>query len=355
MGFMPAAFGSVAGIQGGYTTTSPAFTFGPPVITTLPATPVNGAPAGNLPASVVPRYVDTPYVQSFNAQAQQEFYWGTVLSLGYVGALDRHLPFVEQLNAGLPGSTPADLPFAPLGRTASTLLFANGLTSNYNALQVNLSKRFARGLSFVASYTWSHSLGYTTNNNLLLNPFNFQANYGPLDTDRRSVLTISHLWELPFGHHGSSMKQTLIGGWQVNGVFTWSSGVPFTVTSDPLLCNCLNGTAFANVSGPPYLSSGTAVVLDPASFSAPVNSLGSTGRNSFLAPGFRNYDMSLFKNFHVHDRYNVQIRAEAYNISNSPHFALPVANVNSPVFGQQVSTLYGSFGRQINLALRLGF
>lgn len=359
MGYLPTAYGAVNGMQGGYTTAAFQGRFGPTVTGTTPAptTLVNGAGAGNLPAAVVPQSSDTPYVQSFNAQLQQEFYWGTVLSVGYVGSLDRHLPYIQELNAGLPGTGVAGLPLASVGRTASTPYYNSGLTSNYNSLQVNLNKRFAQGISFMASYTWSHALGYTTGDNMLMNPFNVASNYGPLDYDRRHVLTIGHVWELPFGHHGNSMAQTLLGGWQLNGIFTWSSGSPMTLTADPLACGCLNvtpGVTFIGQGNSGFLNSGTQV-LNPAAFSIGTNSVGNLGRGAFYAPGYRNYDLSLFKNFHVHDRYNVQLRGEAYNLTNSTFFARPVTNLSSPDFGQQVSTVNGAFGREVQVALRIMF
>src|SRR5205823_6900679 len=130
-------------------------------------------------------------------QVQQEFYWGTVLSLGYVGDLGRHLLGISELNAAMPGTGIAGLPFAARGRTGSVLSYDSGLTSNYNSLQVNLSKRFSKGLSFLASYTWSKALGYTTSNSRILNPFDLRSNYGPQDYDRQHVLSISHLWQIP--------------------------------------------------------------------------------------------------------------------------------------------------------------
>ena len=359
MGYMPTTFGAVNGVQGGFMTATFQGRFGPTVTSTTPAPSmlVNGAAAGNLPAAVVPQLSDTPYVQSFHAQIQQEFYWGTVLSMGYAGALDRHLPYIQQFNAGFPGTGLAGLPLASTGRTASTLLYDNGLTSNYNSLQISLNKRFAQGISFLASYTWAHALGYTSGNNMLMNPFDLAANYGPLDFDRRHMLTIGHTWELPFGHHGNNITETLLGGWQLNGIFTWSSGTPITLTADPLACACLNvspGVTFIGQGSSGYLNSGTQI-LNPAAFTVAPNSLGNVGRGAFYAPGYRNYDMSLFKNFHVHDRYNLQLRGEAYNLTNSAHFAMPVANVSNPDFGQQVSTVNGAFGRRINLALRIMF
>jgi hypothetical protein len=357
-GFMPLTFGAASGVQGGFTTAGVPFTS---TITpgAVPASAFNnGALADNIPAAFTPRFLETPYVQSYNLQVQQEFYYGTVLSAAFVGSVDRHLPFFEQFNAAAPGTGVLGLPLLPTGRTASTFLYDNGLTSNYNSLQVSLNKRFAKGLSFMASYTFSRSLGYTTANGYLINPFNLQSNYGPLDFDRQHVFTFGHLWEIPFGRNGNGWKATVLGGWQVNGFFTWDSGAPITVTANPIGCACPNNAVVANVVGSdPILHGGSETqVLNPASFAAPApGTFGNGGRNSVFAPGFRNYDLSLFKKFKYRDRFNFELRGEAYNISNSPHFTAPVADVNSPNFGQRVSTLNGAFGRQVNLALRILF
>jgi hypothetical protein len=241
---------------------------------------------------------------------------------------------------------------------ASTFQFDNALSSNYNSLQVSLTKRFAKGLSFITSYTWSKALGYTTASGYLMNPFNLQSNYGPLDFDRQSVWTIGHLWEVPLGRNGKNWKATVLGGWQINGFFTWDSGVPVTVTADPIGCNCPNSTVFADVNTlNPTLNDGSRTqILNPLAFSAPATgTFGNSGRNSVRIPGYRNYDLSLFKKFKVRDRANFELRGEAYNLSNTPHFTSPITNVSAPDFGQRVSTLNGSFGRQVNLALRVLF
>jgi len=356
-GFMAPVYGSVAGVQGTYATAQFPGTFGPTVTgTAAPSSLQNGAAAGNLPASVIPANLPTPYVQTFNAQIQQEFNRGMVLSLGYVGALDRHLSYSTELNAALPGMGVTGLPYYAMGRTASTLLYDNGLTSNYNSMQVSLTKRFSEGLSFLGSYTWSKALGYTGSNGLLLNPTDIRANYGPLDYDRRQVLTLSHLWELPFGRHGNHVLASVIGGWQLNGIFTWTTGTPLTITADPLMCACPGNTVLASISGSPYFSNNGLSFLNPASFGSPAaGQFGNLGRGALRGPNDWNYDLSLFKNFRFMDRYKIEIRGEAYNLTNSTHFASPITNINSPGFGQTLSTVNGSYGRQINLGLRVTF
>jgi len=190
-----------------------------------------------------------------------------------------------------------------------------------------------------------------------LNPTDLRADYGPQDYDRQHVFTISHILEIPWGVHGNHILETALGGWQLSGVFTWATGTPLTITADPLSCACPGNTVFATLNGaaPPISSSGLAY-LNPAAFSAPTGAtIGNLGRGSIYGPGYRNYDMSLFKNFHVHDRFNLQLRGEVYNLTNSPRFMNPVTNINSPDFGQTVSTINGAFGRQVNLAARIIF
>jgi hypothetical protein len=152
----------------------------------------------------------------------------------------------------------------------------------------------------------------------------------------------------------------LLGGWQINGFFTWDSGLPVTVTADPIGCNCPNSTVFPNlIAGNATTlpdSNNRTQVLNPAAFAAPAfGTFGNLGRNAVRIPGFRNYDLSLFKKFKWHDRITTELRGEAYNISNSPHFTSPITNINAANFGERVSTMNGSFGRQVNLALRVLF
>lgn len=360
--FMTPMYGFSSGALGTYQTATLAGGFSP-VLTNTATAPTslsaqqNGTLATNLPAALGARNMPTPYVQTFSLQVQQEFYWGTVLSVGYVGNLDRHLLGIQELNAALPGAGLTGLPYYSFGRTASTLLYTDGLTSNYNSLQASLTKRFTKGISFMASYTWQKALGYTTANNMLLNPANLGGNYGPLDYDRQHVLTISHILELPWGRNSHHIMGALIGGWELNGIFTWATGTPLTVTADPLACACPGTTVFANLNpGATAINQNGINYLNPSAFSSPTGrGVGNLGRGSIFGPGYRNYDMALFKNFHVTDRFNLQLRGEAYNLTNTPRFMSPVTNINSPDFGQTVTTVNGAFGRQVNVAARVIF
>jgi hypothetical protein len=339
--------------------------FGPDSFGTVPAgfTPVNGITAPNIPLVINPVNTETPYIQSFSFKVQHELFSSLMLDLGYVGTLGRHLDDFRELNFASAGTGIAGLPFGAFGRTASTLLHTNDLTDNYNSLQVNLTKRMSHGLTFQGAYTYSKALGYTDAAGRLMNPADFRSNYGPMDWDRTHVLTISHLWELPFGtghtYAANGILAKVLGDWQLNGVFHWATGAPFMVTASPLACNCPGlGAVPVSVNGPVAFNGNPAVgqpIFDTAAFSVPLNGIGNLGRNALRGPGYKTYDMSLFKSFRFMEHYKIEVRGEAYNLTNSPHFENPVALIESPNFGQVVSTANGAAGRQVNLALRLLF
>jgi len=157
------------------------------------------------------------------------------------------------------------------------------------------------------------------------------------------------------GRRGNNIVSTILGGWQWNGVFTWTTGAPLSVTSDPISCACPGNTVLANIDGDPYAGIEGTTFLNRAAFFTPVNSLGNSRRNAFRGPDTWNYNASLFKNFRVRDRFNLQLRGEAYNVTNSPRFAAPVTNLSSPDFGKSVTTVNGNYGRQFNLGARLVF
>lgn len=358
--------GSSAGVQGSYGTPliSGGVTgaFGPTVTSTVPppGSLENGASAGNLPATVIPHNLPTPYVQTYSLQVQRDFLAGSVLSVGYVGSVSRHLPYIQELNAAFPGTGVAGMPFSDFGRTASTLAYDSGVNSNYNSLQVNFNKRFAKGLSFIASYTYSKSLGYTGNDLMLLNNFDLRSNYGPLDTDRQHMLSIGHLWEIPWGRHGSTLMTTLLGGWQLNGILSWQTGTPLTVTANPLLCACPGNTVLAGADTSSSLVTGNfgagQSYFNNAAFFAPINAnAGNLTRNSLRGPDFWNYNLSLFKDFRFRDRFNLEVRGEAYNLANSTHPLNPVSNFNATNFGLTSNSLYNGFGRQVNFGARVLF
>jgi hypothetical protein len=257
----------------------------------------------------------------------------------------------------MPGSGTAGLPGLIYNRTAQTTLRGNGLNSNFNSLQVNLTKRFAAGLALAAAYTYGKALDYGFEQ---ANPFNTAANYGPADWDRKHVLAISHLWQLPFGagspHLNRGWAGWLLGSWELNGILRWASGTPYSVTADALACACPGLTSQpANFSGSASALNGQAA-FDAQSFSLPqAGTFGTQGRNSFRGPELFQYDLSMFRSFPLRENFKFELRGEVYNLTNTANYMTPAANLGSPGFGSATGTFNGVGGRQFQLGGRLLF
>ena len=330
--------------------------------------------APNSPLSFSPTNMRTPYVQNFDFLIQHDVgKYGLIASIGYVGNLGRELPYSLETNSAAAGAGVLGQPFntAQFARTASTIERLTGLTSNYNSLQANLTKRFSQSLSFTMAYTYSRALDYGGGLNPLLNNLNVRSNYGPADWDRTHMFTVSHVWRLPIGADSNFLHEGIVGRilgpWQIDGVFSWVSGTPFTLTADPTLCNCPGNTPTAStiVTGTttrfvpvptffgflpiPYQSLNFAYTQPAA------NTFGNLGRNSVRGPGFANYNVSLFRSFVLYEQARLEFRAEAYNLTNSAHFANPIANVSSANFGQSIATLPYDPERRLQVAVRILF
>ena len=335
---------------------------------TLPPVPViplpeNGIinPAPNQAFFVIPPQNPMPFVHSYNLTYQREIGWATVWDVGYVGSLGRRLPYQRQLNAAVPGAGAAGRPFtARFGRTANVDLRGNDLNNNYNSLQTNVTKRFSGGLQFTAAYTYSKTLGVGDDQGGFIVHTDIRRNYGPTGYDRAHMFVASHLYELPFGRGKRWAQQGagahILGGWQFNGIFRKVSGAPFSPVADVTPCNCPGNSNFADAVKPVNYLGGTGrgpLWFDINSFAAPgANRFGNAGRNSVRGPGFTSYDLSLVRNFQLKERWRLEFRGEAYNLTNTPRWGNPVNNVNNSSFGQILSA---AGERELQLAFRLTF
>ncbi|MBI3472103.1 MAG: TonB-dependent receptor [Candidatus Solibacter usitatus] len=333
-----------------------------PVVPIL-AIPSNGriSPAPNQAFFTVPSSNPIPFVHSYNLTYQRELGYGLAWDVGYVGSLGRRIPYQRNLNAAPPGAGSVGRPFNVLfGRTADVALRAHGLANNYNSLQTNLTRRFSGGLSFTAAYTYSKNMGTGDDQGGFIVQTDIRRNYGPTGYDRTHMFTASHIYQLPFGA-GKKFAQTgparyILGGWQLNGIFRRVTGAPFTVVADATPCNCPGNSNFADALRRTSILGGVGrgrLWFDTSAFTSPgPNRYGNTGRNGVRGPGFTNYDFSVFRTFPIHERTQLEFRAEAYNLSNTPRFGNPVNSVNSGSFGQ----ILGASGeREVQFALRLTF
>jgi hypothetical protein len=356
----PVIYNIQEGSTGVYTVAGPFNSLPPFSFVTVPSSGIIN-PAPNQAFYEIPRQNLTPYVDSYNLTYERDLGWGIVMDVGYVGNLGRRLPYNLQLNTAPPGAgTAGEELNALFGRTATTTLRANGVNSNYNSLQTSAMKRFSQGLTFLVAYTWSKSMDVGSNQASFDDNLDIQRNYGPSSFDRTQMLTISHLYVLPFGKGEPYLKTGLpaimFGGWQLNGIFRADSGMPFSVIGNTGPCNCPGNTPYANVVRSASIIGSVNEWFDITAFSAPSpNTFGNAGRDSLRGPRLINYDSSIFRIFPITEQVKLTFRSEFYNITNTPHFANPASTVGNSGFGQITSSLSGYSARQIQFALRLAF
>jgi hypothetical protein len=322
-------------------------------------------PAPNQAFYNMPRDYTLPAVYNYNFFVQRQVTGSLSFDMGYVGNVGRHLAYADQINVGRPGSGPnGQLLYQQFGRTANTIIRAYGINSSYNSFQMNVSKRYTKGLSGTFAYAFSKSLDETGENGGFLDTLNFKRTYGPSSWDQTHLLTVSHVYELPFGKgkqflNSGGVIGSIVGQWQVNGVFRRFTGLPFTPTAAVTPCNCPGVTGiYADVAGSPQYPHGIGPGqpwVSTSAFNSPApNTFGNAGRDVLRGPGLTNYDFSLFRNFRFKERIKLEMRAETTNLTNTPHFANPATSINSATFGIVSATGYNG-NRQMQLGLRLSY
>lgn len=311
----------------------------------------------------------TPYFESWNIDVERQLGANLLAEVGYVGSRSIHLPLIYNANEVQPGINPDQSTrrlIQPLANVANLLQIDPRNMSNFHALQAKLSKRFSNGLQFLSSYTWGRSLDYggsaASGGGSVGNPqtvTNLRAGYGPSGFDVRHRFVTSYIYELPFGpgkRWGSAQGNVVakvIGGWQQEGIVTFSGGRPFTVNLNTGVNN--GAPSWPNRVCDGTLSNPTASLwFDTTCFvPPPSNTYGNSQRGALYGPRQTNFDLSFVKNTAITERMKVQFRLDAFNIFNTPFFGFPNANIGSPTVGQITGT--NSDMRDLQFALKFEF
>ncbi len=301
-----------------------------------------------------------PTVQQYDLQIQQQFGPGTVFTLGYVGNIATHQATGYNYNTHPLAAVNAPNQFPNLGQVVYNV---NDGVSHYNSLQTQLNHRATKGLVLTTSYTWSHNIDNTDGylGFYAVSPLYFydhRLNKGNSGLDQRNVFTASALYDLPFGHgrtFGNNLGRGVelaLGGWQMNTIVQAQTGNPFSITYPSY-----GGTYSVRASavGPiSYPHSISGQYISGNFVQPPAGQEGNTGRNQFYGPGFAEGDVSLFKTLHFTERFGTELRAEVYNVTNTPQFANPDANPQDASFGRINSSRQAS-ERQMQMAVRILF
>jgi Carboxypeptidase regulatory-like domain len=295
-----------------------------------------------------------PVAKMYQWSASVERQLGTNMAaeVAYVASHGANLAFPADINQ-IPVSklsptfTPANTPYPQFG----TIEGVRGASvSNYNSLQVQINRRFARGLTFSANYVWSHFLddqdsagwGGRGGTQVYQNAYDPAANYGSSNFDVRHALKGSLVYQLPVGKgkrflNSNPYLDAVVGGWQTSATMVVHSGQPFTVVTannnsaadNPNAGGADNASQFPDVIGNPHLSNPTIQNwYNVAAFAQPVpGTFGNEKRNSLVGPDLSEIDFSLGKNFSLKEGIGLQFRIDGYNIFNHPSFAIPNTGV----------------------------
>jgi len=287
------------------------------------------------------------YFQTYNLTIQKELMGGWVGQVGYVGMHSVHIQQSFNINYGqIGGGGASQLLNKYDNRAAASVLLPFG-TGVYNSLQVTLNKRLSSGLAFQSAYTYSKDIALSTSNTTWIPELRGRIRTQTTQ-DRTHHLILSGSYDLPFGKGKKFAQQAvasaILGGWTVTGIYNHWSGVPFTVTASGTSCNCPGTTQVADQIKPTVAITGRGVNNQPyfdISAYAPVTGarLGTSGYYRLRGPGSDNVDFGILRVFPITERLKFQLRAEALNATNTPHFANPGANVsNANGFGIITST-----------------
>jgi hypothetical protein len=315
----------------------------------------------------IPKNYYNPYVESWNVAVQQALPGQFSFQLSYVANHGVHIGSAQNINLapalGLgTAGYPENIAF---GRTAATNVYFLGYSSNYQSLQAQLNRRFANSLGMITSFTWGKGLGYqTSDDGGLLFWLDQRHNYAPNDFDHRLNFEESLTYELPFGKGkrwlNSGIASSVIGGWKLGAIISIYSGLPFNVEASGANINTSGQQQMANLVGGYHVLHhiGTGHQwFDPTAFAQPAGcpktgacplqygvTMGNVGRNAYYGPGYIQDNVSLFKTFAIHESLGLELRADAFQLSNTPQFNSPNSTYGSTTFGQVTSTVGSGTG-----------
>lgn len=315
-------------------------------------------------------YVNThwknPYLMSWNLAYQRDLPGNWVLDLAYVGNRGVDSPILYNLNAatayglGAQGQPEYKL----FGRTASTSEYFAGYSSSYNSLQVKFDHQISKNFAMTTSYTYGKAIGYVSEAgdypNGLQDYVNQRRNWASTDFNQTHILNESIMWHVPFGAGQrfvtSGIGSKLLGGWEIAGIWEFTTGFPLNFTCTCAGFNTPGNTASPNISGPVTKLYG----IGPASpwfntsvFSTPAaGTQGNTGYYISAGPNIVDLDASLFRRIKLTERFNLEFRSEWFHATNTPQFSNPGTELGTSNFGRVTSA---AGARNIDFAAKLTF
>lgn len=340
-----------------------------------------------IPSGVQPDLA-TPAVESWSLKIEKEIFSGTSLGVGYVGSHGYHTLLSADANlptpticpalpcpAGYPNGAifyPANAPLANNSVWNTTHWLSEGISS-YNGLTVDVNNRAGKRLQFRGAYTFAKALddGDSMNTSVatnspafVANPLDPRADYGRASFDIHHAAVLNATYSLPFGSSKKPWLNHLISDWQISGIQTLQSGLPFTPqlsynpSNDGDTRNPVRPSVNPNFAGPVILG-GPNQYFNPNAFVQPLpGTYGNLGRNTLQGPSLYETNLSLAKKFAFRERWHLQFRAEVFNLLNHTNFNTPnpvvyAAATGGPSPTAGVITSTATTSRQVQLGLKL--
>jgi hypothetical protein len=314
----------------------------------------------------------TPSVYNYSFAIQQAIGFKTAVDLSYVGNVARHLLQRRNLNLvpygarfqpanadpTIPNIALTDNFFRPYPGYTNLNYEEHSGSSNYNGLQVNVTRQFAQGVQFGVAYTWSKAMGLTDNDRQTLPTYRDYRiwSYGKLSFDQTHKLVANYLWELPKLSKAvpNPVVRAMFDDWQFNGIATFSSGTPsgisFTTTDNADITGGGDGARVVMLQNPILGRDGRGFDrwFNPKAFGRPASgSAGNAPKDVFRRPGLNNWDLIILKRIPLgSDKRSLQIRWEMYNAFNHTQFFGVDSGARFDPAGNQVNALFG----QVNSA-----
>jgi hypothetical protein len=327
---------------------------------------------------------DAPVTYNYNLTLEHQFPQAVLARLAYVGSQLRHQTETVELNPAVyvPGSTLSDTarrPFQPYGSIGQG---TQDVIGNYNGLQLTLQRRL-NAVTVLANYTYSKGLddvpagqgnaGISSQSDSTLpvtNPLRHEFDYGRSDFDRRHIMTVSYVWDLPKLPKQNLLVREVAGGWQTTGIVTYQSGQALTLLAgsdrsqtglsedraEQIAPNAYGpGSCVVTTSCVSYLNR-SAFVTSYTATNYPLGTFGNTGKGEFSGPQYWDFDAGLLKNWAVvSDRVHLQFHAEFFNVLNHTQLGNPNLTANAQGFGSITGLATNASPRVGQLALKLLF
>jgi hypothetical protein len=315
--------------------------------------------------------VSRGHIHSWNLAVERRVAWDVAIDLAYVGA--KGVDGFADLNinaSDTPGGGVASQPyFQRFGRRIPLLSWGPRLDTEYHSLQVALNRPFKNGLLLKGAYTFSKAMNMSDNDEDGVAGLRWNGasqarrNWARAGYDRPHVFQMAVVFAVPYWSASARNRAlgAFLGDWQLNGIFSAFSGTPFTITADGAVVDAPGNLQTADQIGP-YTELGgkgdAGLFFDTSSFAQPTGvRFGNSGRNAFRGPGQWNLDCSLFRGFSLGGSRRVELRAEFFNLTNTPKWRNPLGTTVQDI-GGTIAVNNASFGRNFNVVgerqIRLG-